>query len=281
MARRRDQFGWPQTCLGFPKHGNAKAGKAPQGDEEPSMCSQGASARWWNNTSKSVGWSVCTPAKFHHATICNPQKLNHLNESTRYSWNWIKPKFDSCQLPPRLVGYDQLGWLVTQLSGLFQVVEPASRKPQDPPLPGVLCHWCGWRILDVRVPTPEQKWGNCFFRIWHMLNDESLTHLRLAAEAKTYFILDDNFHLIWNKHAQNEASLMSTTMVFSSCLFEVFITGEIALRGLQDTSAREWVMHLNRSLKPKISKADEIWWAGDTVNSCKCNYVYVINTHVI
>lgn len=113
MARRRDQFGWPQTCLGFPKHGNVKAGKASQGAEEPSMCSQGASARWWNNTSKSVGWSVCTPAKFHHATICNPPKLNHLNESTRYSWNWIKPKFDSCQLPPRLVGYDQLGWMVT------------------------------------------------------------------------------------------------------------------------------------------------------------------------
>lgn len=44
------------------------------------------------------------------------------------------------------------------------------------------------------------KNGDCFFRIWHMLNDESLTHLRLAAEAKTYFILDDNFHLIWNKH---------------------------------------------------------------------------------
>lgn len=171
-----------------------------------------------------------------------------------------------------------VGW--SQLSGLFQVVEPASRKPQDPPLPGVLCHWCGWRILDVRVPTPDKKRGLFFSHLayveWFFLL--TLGH-RLAAEAKTYWMTIS----IWfeTNMAQNEASMMSTTMVFSSCLFEVFITGEIALRGLQDTSAREWVMHLNRSLKPKISKADEIWWAGDTVNSCKCNYVYVINTHVI
>ena len=112
--------------------------------------------------------------KFHHATICNPPKLNHLNESTRYLWNWIKHKFDSCQLPletptyyillpPRLVGYDPT-WLVgnTTLAAYSKSWNQLHESRRTHHFHGVLCHWCGWRILDVRVPTPDKKRGLFF-----------------------------------------------------------------------------------------------------------------------
>ena len=83
----------------------------------------------------------------------------------------------------------QTSWLQDLPAQKPPFKQPPRSEAMDPPLPGVLCHWCGWRILDVRVPTPDQKTGIVFLVLAYVEWFFLLTlGLRLAAEAKTYWM---------------------------------------------------------------------------------------------